>query len=395
MNVLFISPNFPTFFKHFCIRLKENNATVIGLGEAEENSLDTDLKEALTEYIKVASLEDYTEVSAQFKVLLEKYKTIDKIESQNEYWLSLEAKLRSDFNIEGEKPEDILKFKRKSLQKELFLKADIPSARFAVVDNKEILNDFINKVGFPIILKPDIGVGANDTFLVKTSEELSDILDKNDLFTNSYLAEEFIKGNIVTFDGIVDAKGDIIFKSSQFIPTAILETVLDNSNVWFYGLKEIDPDIDEYGKKLINLFQAKSKFFHFEFFRLLEDKEGLRKKGEAVALEVNMRAPGAFIPEMIDYAYDVDIYKIWADMICFSTAGPFLDKAKFYCSYASRKEDKVYKNSKDEIIKSFKEKIVLETPVADVFKKAMGDHVFLFRDENLEEIKKIAEFIHS
>ena len=41
-------------------------------------------------------------------------------------------------------------------------------------------------------------------------------------------------------------------------------------------------------------FNTRSRFFHFEFFRLNEDKEGVGKKGDILGLEVNMRPPGAF-----------------------------------------------------------------------------------------------------
>ena len=71
-------------------------------------------------------------------------------------------------------------------------------------------------------------------------------------------------------------------------------------------------------KKTVKAFKTKARFFHFEFIRLKEDKDYLGKKGDLVGLEVNMRAPGAYIPEMMNFCYDVDVYTIWADMILFN-----------------------------------------------------------------------------
>ena len=48
-----------------------------------------------------------------------------------------------------------------------------------------------------------------------------------------------------------------------------------------------------------------------------EDQAGMGKKGQIVALEVNMRPCGGFTPDMINFARSTNVYKIWADMIAF------------------------------------------------------------------------------
>lgn len=64
--------------------------------------------------------------------------------------------------------------------------------------------------------------------------------------------------------------------------------------------------------RVVKAFGVRNQFFHFEFFRLDRDKEGLGQKGDVLGLEVNMRAPGGYIPDKMNYAYNVDIYQIWA-----------------------------------------------------------------------------------
>ena len=75
--------------------------------------------------------------------------------------------------------------------------------------------------------------------------------------------------------------------------------------------------LKDVGFRTIKAFGAKSRFFHCEFFQLNEDKPGLGKKGDYVALEVNMRPAGGYTPDMINYANSVDCYQIWADMVCY------------------------------------------------------------------------------
>ena len=65
----------------------------------------------------------------------------------------------------------------------------------------------------------------------------------------------------------------------------------------------------------MNAFGIKSRFVHLEFFQLDRDREGLGKKGDYVGLEVNMRPPGGYTPDMMNYAHNTDVYQIWADMV--------------------------------------------------------------------------------
>ena len=58
MNVIYISPHFPTNYYRFCQQLKANGANVLGIGDAPYNELNPELKEALTEYYRVSSMEN-------------------------------------------------------------------------------------------------------------------------------------------------------------------------------------------------------------------------------------------------------------------------------------------------------------------------------------------------
>ena len=99
MNFVFISPNFPEAYRWFCIRLRENGVNVLGVGAAPYDQLHPDLKWALTEYFRVDSLEDYDQVLRALGHLTARHGKIDWVESNNEYWLEMDAELRTDFNI--------------------------------------------------------------------------------------------------------------------------------------------------------------------------------------------------------------------------------------------------------------------------------------------------------
>ena len=80
---------------------------------------------------------------------------------------------------------------------------------------------------------------------------------------------------------------------------------------------QIPDDIYQAGSKVLKAFNIKSRYFHLEFFRLKEAKKGLGEVGDLIGLEVNMRCPGGYTPDMLNFAHSVSSYAIWADMIVY------------------------------------------------------------------------------
>ena len=114
-NFIFISPNFPTNYWIFCRELKINGINVLGIGDQPYEELSYELKDSLTEYFKVDNLEFDDEVYRAVAFFIFKYGRIDWLESNNEYWLERDARLRTDFNIQsGFQASDIPRIKYKS-----------------------------------------------------------------------------------------------------------------------------------------------------------------------------------------------------------------------------------------------------------------------------------------
>lgn len=117
MNYIAISPYYPHNFQPFVHRLNEAGVNVLGIGEEPYEQLGTALQHSLTEYFRVNDLENEDEVKRAVAFLFHKYGPVDRIESNNEHWLELDAKLREQFNVFGNKPDDLKKAKFKSKMK--------------------------------------------------------------------------------------------------------------------------------------------------------------------------------------------------------------------------------------------------------------------------------------
>lgn len=392
MNVVFISPHFPLYFYNFCDRLKARGINVLGIGDAAYDSISRETKDSLTEYYKVDNLENYEEVYRACAYFTWRYGHIDWIESQNEYWLELEATLRNEFNVvTGPKIQDMSTIKYKSKMKDIYAKAGIPTARYRLVDDYQATKAFANKVGYPVIVKPDNGVGASSTYKLKSDEELDYFFSTKNPYIQ-FIIEEMVPGHVETFDGVTDSHKNVLISTSHVMLNSIMDNVNEASDTAFYSQPVEGLDLAKIGKKAVDAFDAKSRFFHFEFFRLDEDREGLGKKGDIVGLEVNMRAPGAYMPDMMNYAYDVDVYTIWADMIKFDECYYDLHR-EYWVAYTGRREGIWYAHNYDQIREKYGDMIALETDVPEALSAAMGNHVFITKARTQEELFEQIRYI--
>lgn len=384
-NVVFISPNFPTNYWQFCRELKKNGMNVLGIGDQPYEELNPELKENLHEYYKVSNLENYDEVYRGVAFLIFKYGPIDWLESNNEYWLERDARLRTAFHItSGFQEEDIPRIKYKSKMKEYYRNVGISTACYYLVEDREGCLEFIDKVGYPVVVKPDNGVGASQTYKLSSDEELDDFLQKKTPGV-SYIMEEFVYAEVNSYDAIIDSHGEPLFETGNVTPMSIMDIVNNQDNSIYYILKELPSDTCQAGRATVKSFGVKSRFVHFEFFRLLKDQKGLGTKGSIIALEVNMRPCGGFTPDMIDFAHSTNVYKIWADMVAFDKteieSGPHA-----YCAYAGRRDGKNFLLNDSQVAEKYGNRLKMNQRIPEVLAGAMGNQMFVALFDTKEEI---------
>lgn len=375
-NCVFISPNFPTNYWKFCRELKNNGLNVLGVGDQPYEELSGEQKDSLTEYYKVGSLENYDEVYRAVAFFAFKYGKIDWLESNNEYWLEQDAQLRTDFHItSGFQIEDMPRVKYKSKMKEYYQAVGIPTARYHMVDDEAGCLKFIKRVGWPVIVKPDNGVGASHTYKLSNKEELQTFLTKRDQ-EFSYIMEEFIHATVNSYDAIIDSNGEPLFETGNITPMSIMDIVNDMDNSIYYILKTLPADTRKAGRAAVKSFGVKSRFVHFEFFRLDQDQESMGKKGDVVALEVNMRPCGGFTPDMINFAHSTNVYKIWADMIAFDRSTVPVGEHAF-CAFAGRRDGKSFVLDHQALMNKYGDSMRMVERIPDALSDAMGNQMYM------------------
>ena len=389
-NFIYISPNFPENHWNFCRRLKDNGINVLGIGDCEYDNLTNDLKGSLNDYFKVSSLENYDEVFRAVAFLTYRHGKIDYLESNNEYWLEQDAKLRTEFNItSGFHVEDMENVKYKSKMKASYIKAGVPVARYHLVDDIESCRAFIKEVGYPVVVKPDNGVGASDTHKIKDDHDLEGFFKKK--ADVPYIMEEFLDGEVQTYDAIINSKGEALFENGNVTVCNLMETVEFQQSASLYMRSKLPADILDAGRRTAKAFGVRSRMVHFEFFRLRKDQH-IGKKGDIVALEVNMRPSGGISPTMMNWANGTDVYQIWADMIAFDKTERKREYEKV-CVFASRRNGLSFHLSPEEVREKYK--LIHEGPVEAALSEAMADYMFIANFQSEEEARAFIEDVLS
>ena len=378
MNYVFISPAYPVTCTLFIDRLHMHGVNVLGIGDVPYDTLNDQLKASLMEYYYVDSLEDYDQVYRAVAFFIHKYGRIDWLESLNEYWLPVDASVR------------------KSCMKQVFLDAKIPTARQHIVSDLAAAKAFIEQVGYPVIVKPDIGVGANGTMKINNEEELLSFY--KELPETPYVMEEFLSGDICTYDAILDADCEPIFESTCTYPP-VIDAVLNNDEIKFYTVAEVPEQLKKFGRKAAKAFGADRRFVHFEFINITKDYEGIGKAGDFAIMEVNMRPAGGHDPDMMNYAQSIDVFDIYARMVtgegaaADSVAEDGAAPEHYFCAYAARRDGGSYTHTPEEIAERYGNDIVMQEEMPPIDWPSMGRYVYMAKFKEKEEMEQYFAFV--
>jgi biotin carboxylase len=330
---------------------------------------------------------DYDQLLRGVAYLTFRHGKMDWLESHNEFWLETDARLRTDFNIPGIKVDLITDIKAKSRMKARFIAAGVPVARGRVVHSPDEARLLIAETGYPVVAKPDIGVGAAHTYRINDDAQLARFFEAKPPI--DYIMEEFISGVIYSFDGLADREGNPVFYTAHVFSQGIMETVNEDQDLYYHSLREIPADLEDAGRRTLAAFDVRARFFHLEFFRTHRDGrhgDARHDDDRIVALEVNLRPPGGPTMDMFNYANEADLYQEWANVI---TGGPVRTSydRPYFCGFAGRKPWRTYRRSHDEVMAAFGPLIVHFEHMSPVFHRVLGDAAYVMRSPELDEIK--------
>jgi hypothetical protein len=384
MNVIFISPHFPPHFVHFVTALRERGVNVLGIGDSPYDNLRHELRSALSEYYFTPRLDDVDAMVRAAGYFTWRHGRIHRIDSLNETWLEIEARLREDFHVPGLRPVDLRQLRSKLGMHDLFKQHAIAHPDAIAAKDAAAVKAFAKRVGYPLVLKPDVGVGAAYTFKVQSDAEVDAAFARP---LPGYVAQAFVRGIIVTYDGMVDADGQLICAFSHEYSDGIMEVVNEQRDLVIWSLKELPPALDALGRRTVAALGLRERWFHLEFFRL-ED-------GSFVALEANLRPPGSFLTDMMNYACDIDVYRLWARMISGEDLRGFQYTRKYHVCHTGRRAGRPYKHPHTEVVSRLGPALLEHKEMPAVFHSALGNEMYLSRHEELSAMREAVKLIQA
>ncbi len=244
---------------------------------------------------------------------------IDRLNGHLEQLQEPLGEARDALGIEGMGAAASKNFRDKARMKEVLRRSGVPVARHKLLQSDRDLWAFVAEVGYPVIVKPQAGLGSKATFRVADARELEEALKQIKPRPDApWQAEEFVTGAENTCE-TVSIRGEAVWRSgTHYIPGPL--EVLEKP--WlqycvFLPREPNDPDFTSFHP--INTASLKALgmgtgMSHMEWFR--------RKDGAAIVSEVGARPPGAGIMPLMSEAHQCDMWAKWAELMTFDTWTP-------------------------------------------------------------------------
>lgn len=232
---------------------------------------------------------------------------IDRIVALDDFDVEKAALLRETFRISGMGQSTARKFRDKLAMRVAAQNHSIKVPAFTALFNDQEIDNYLNEVQAPWMIKPRGEASAVGIEKCYTKEQVWDILDRLGSKRFNYLIEQFRPGDVyhvdsITFDGKVK-----FTQVSRYLSTP--HTVAHGGGI-FRTVTE--PYESENTKKLAKLNEEVIKTFgmqysatHTEFIRCLDDNQ-------FYFLETSSRVGGAHIAEMVEAATGINLWAEWA-----------------------------------------------------------------------------------
>lgn len=229
------------------------------------------------------------------------------------------AEERERLGVPGLSSDAARNFRDKARMKAVLRAAGLPCARHQLAGTIAEAHAFADAVGYPLVVKPPEGAGAQATFRASDARELAEALAAAPPSPGRpVLLEEFVVGDEHSLETISIGGRAVWHSLTRYHPTP-LEVLRHPWIQWCVVLpREVDDagydDIRQVGADALRALGMTTGLSHMEWFR--------RRDGSLAIGEVGARPPGAQITTLVSRATDSDFVRAWAELMVFGTFTP-------------------------------------------------------------------------
>jgi hypothetical protein len=311
-NVVFVAPYFMDTTERFIFAATKIPDAQVGLVSCDPiEKLDSKVRERLAGHYQVDGIST-EQLGRGVSAMKNHFGSVDRLLGVLEQIQVSLGEIREALNINGMGAKAANCFRDKSEMKNQLQNAGLPCARHQLIYNSNEVHTFLEKTGFPIIVKPRDGAGAKGTFRCENLDQLHNCIESlRPDRSNPVLLEEFITGQEFSFDSVM-LNGKLVWHSiSQYSPGP-LEVVRNPWIQWCVMIpRHTDDDrfaaIKHVAQPALATLGLHTGLSHMEWFR--------KSDGSIAISEVGARPPGAQFMTLMSYAHDIDMYRAWTELM--------------------------------------------------------------------------------
>lgn len=327
-HVAFIAPRFLENTLNYVRAFASlDEVTLSVISEDPEGAIPAPLRPRIAGHYRVRQCLDADQLTEAARALTRGVGAIDRLTGALEQLQLPMAQVRDALGIEGMSAAIARNFRDKDRMKEVLRAHGVPVAKSMLASSTRELREFVERVGLPIIIKPQAGLGARDTHRVTTTGELVELVS-NGLGPTPEAPvqlEEFVRAREHTCETVTIA-GEVVWRSgTRYFPTPL--EVLETPWIQYCVLLPREPDLPEVTRfapineaALRALFgdqartAAGTALTHMEWF--------LKPDESALVNEVGARPPGAQIMPLMGLAHETNFFADWAGLIALDRFTP-------------------------------------------------------------------------
>jgi biotin carboxylase len=318
--VIFAAPRFSENATRFIeATVNQTGVRVAVVSQDPQEYLAAHLRERIAAHWRVEDIFDPGQISHAAQQLSSRFGPVHRLFGAYEELQVPLAEAREQLGVEGMSAEAARNFRDKSRMKNVLREAGVPCARHRLAHTDVEAWEFVEEVGFPVVLKPPAGAGAKATFRVDDRGAFGEALGISAPTPQQpTLIEEFITGEEHSLETISIGGRALWHSLTHYYPTPL--DVLRNPWIqWCLLLpREIDgPQYDDIRAAAAHALEAlgmETGLSHMEWFR--------RRDGSVAISEVGARPPGAQITTLVSRAHDIDFLHAWARVMVYGEFDP-------------------------------------------------------------------------
>ena len=249
---------------------------------------------------------------------------VDNVVGLDEFDVLTAAEAREHLQLGGISSSYALRFRDKLTMRNMAFAAGIPCPEFVNIFHPEAINEYLENVPAPWIIKPRTEVSAFGIRKCDTKEMVWEVISELDErhtwrdHPTQFLLERFIEGKVFHIDSVVDNGRIVACGISQYGTTPM--NVSHHGGVFSTSIvshkSKERKELEKLNARLLKSFEYQRGVSHAEFLQCAAT-------GKFFLLEVACRVGGAYIANVLEHASGFNLWREWGKLETSTKTNPY------------------------------------------------------------------------